>query len=183
MVKLFTFFSTLCLVFLATTSSVYGGENKIGLGITAYQGNWNTGDRALNEENTDGTGIHVSLSVREVYGRHEFGFGIDYDSIFDSRIIGLRALDYQRRFSQHFALGAFLGAATLDSGLPQNGYYLGVTGTRKNVFNKKVNVEFALRYGSGLARDKNLASDSQAGQFRDIFLDFWASTIALSWSF
>lgn len=96
-------------------------------------------------------------------------------------MLALRALDYEYELNEAMRIGAFFGAATLDTGLPQNGYYTGVNASYLNIIDK-LDLVVEARYGSGLARDRKLASDP-SGDRTDMFLDFTSIALSLRWNF
>lgn len=164
---------------LLLTADVGAAELSLGVGATAYQTDYLTGNAEFDSADHDGTDIKATFAIHNVYGEyqhHKVGVGLDYFNVNDQRLIGYRALDYRYQVSRHFQGGLFLGAASLDSGIPQNGYYGGVNlGLLDAVFD--TDIVFEINIGSGLARDRT--SKDVPGEKPDIFLDFVASSITL----
>ena len=162
-------------------------EYRFGVGHTQYDATWRDSQNEIDTLPTSDTGMHLNLGfARHIgrSGRHLFGVGIDYDRIFDARMLGFRALDYRYEVTEKLDIGAFFGAATLDTGLPQNGFYLGLSLSYHVLQTERgsLAVDCSLRNGNGLARDTKLADDPTIVS-PDFFLDFYAPTLALSWNF
>lgn len=151
-----------------------------------YQHHEATINYELLDRDFSDNGYYFGFSVRSAYGRdgkHLFGFGIDAMQIAGDRLIGYRALDYMYRVDNQWRLGVFFGAATLDSGLPQNGLYTGASVSRLNLIGN-IDGMVSLNFGDGLARDRAFESDFIGMDNRpDIFLHFAAITTSLSWRF
>jgi len=128
------------------------------------------------------SGYQFGGGIRTAQGsqnQHIFGFGIDVTRVLGDSMVGVRALDYQYQINSQWRVGGFFGAATLDSGLPQNGYYGGInTSWLEQVLGADIMLE--IRRGDGLARDRLLASDPP-GYRPDIFLDFTGASLMLNW--
>ncbi|TVZ37928.1 hypothetical protein P886_2275 [Alteromonadaceae bacterium 2753L.S.0a.02] len=159
-------------------------EYFLNLGTLAYRVKYLVGNEAIDNQRYNGNAITASVGIRNLMGsrqQHALGFGVDTYEVDNQRLIGLRAIDYQYQFNSWLRAGAFIGAATLDSGLPQNGYYLGVNfSVLKILYNTDVLFEY--RNGNGLARDRLLKDDPE-GVKPDIFADFNVAAIALNWRF
>ncbi len=164
--------------------SGYAAEISINAGIQNHSVELDTGDAATDNQDSSDSGFHLGISIKNTYGQnknHYFGVGIDLDDILGDQVIGYRALDYERAFGNHWRAGAFFGAATLDSGLPQNGYYTGFNLSYDRFF-ENLGLSFEVRHGNGLARDRLLSSDP-GGEKPDIFLDYTAVALQLRWTF
>ncbi len=133
----------------------------------------------------ESTGYHLAVGIHKPLGqsqRHWFGVALDYDDILDSSLLGYRALDYLYQPNDSWRVGAFFGAASLDSGLPQNGYYTGASLSRLNAWNQPVDAILEVRFASGLARDRRLPGDPQSTS-PDIFLDYVSVALGLNYRF
>lgn len=155
---------------LLCSSPAFSYEASFTIGYQAHVGQFDfTETEAVNVDDTD-HGYHLSAGLRKTFGRHLFGFAIDVDEILGDTLIGYRALDYAYQLKPSVRIGTSFGVATLDRGLPQNGYYLTFNTTFLEALNS-FDLTLAFRYGSGLARDRLLASDPR-GTKPDIFLDY-----------
>ena len=114
-------------------------------------------------------------------GRHHLGFGLDIQNVLDDRLLGLRAVDYQYQATQKFRFGAFIGAATVNTGASQNGYYLGANAAWMEIL-PNLDIVLELRRADGLARD-TLPSDELDISRPDIFMDVNFSAVLLRWRF
>jgi hypothetical protein len=166
----------------------HAAEFSLSAGLQNHSGNWETLNTEFDAQDHSGSGYHLGFSLKNRFGKtgkNYFGVGVDIDDILDSQLIGYRALDYQRVLSSNFRIGGFFGAASIDTGLPQNGYYLGGN-IGYYMLNNKLGFTFEIRHGNGLSRDRKLADDPQstADEKRpDIFLDYVASALQVSWTF
>ncbi|MFL0799532.1 MAG: hypothetical protein K6L80_03705 [Agarilytica sp.] len=168
---------------LSLTSNAWGYESFIGIGYQQHDVKFDLEYDAEEAVSGEGNGFHLSIGLRNHYGRdqqHLFGGGIDIDEILGNRLIGYRALDYQYQLNRSIRLGGFFGAASLDSGLPQNGYYTGASFSYVNIIDD-VDITFELRHANGLARDRRGATPE--GSRPDIFLDFTSIATYISWRF
>jgi len=159
-------------------------EPHLELGYQYHEAVFDTANEVVDAENKSGNGYHIGLGVHNLYGenkRHLFGFGIDVDEILEDTLIGLRAVDYAYQLNDRWRLGGFFGAATLDTGLPQNGYYMGAN-IRYLELVSHLDLVLEFRFASGLARDRRLPSDPVASR-SDIFVDVFGLAAAFSWRF
>lgn len=133
----------------------------------------------------ESTGYHLAIGLHKPFGesqRHWFGVALDYDDILESSLLGYRALDYLYQPNDNWRLGAFFGAASLDSGLPQNGYYTGASLSRLNAWSQPFDAILELRFASGLARDRRLPGDPQSTS-PDIFLNYVSVALGFNYRF
>lgn len=168
---------------LASTANAY--EFNFSAGLQSYSVDQLAEDNSLPNESESGTGLHLGASVKNKYGetqKHWFGFGVDIDRIMGQRMLALRALDYEYQLSERVRVGTFFGAATLDTGLPQNGYYTGINASYLNIIDK-LDVVVEARYGNGLARDRKRLTTDPDGERPDMFLDFTSIALTLRWNF
>jgi len=178
----------LFILFLATfalnTSAV---EYKLSAGYQNHDADWETTNAEFDSQDFSDSGYNVAFVIKNNFGRdknHFIGAGIDAHSILDERVIGYRAIDYEYKFNESWRLGGFFGAASIDSGLPQNGYYMGINGSY--LFTDSLSVSIEIKHGNGLARDRLLADDPEGDpeiNRPDIFLDYVATGILLNWHF
>ncbi|SMF59516.1 hypothetical protein SAMN02745866_03836 [Alteromonadaceae bacterium Bs31] len=172
-------------LFLTTTTQAY--EMHLGAGLNYYSVKYLTGDAQIDSTRETGSAYHFSWGLRNSFGeskRHFIGAGLDIDDIAGKRVLGLKAIDYQYALTDSFRLGAFIGAASMDSGLPQNGYYYGASGTLLELLGTfDLIAEF--RYGSGLARDRILEDDPDDPILGrpDIFNNYYSAALSLSYRF
>jgi len=184
MVVVNKFFGALLL--LTTSTLTFAAEPYFKAGWSAYSIRNFTGNPTLDSERAKGNGFHLGAGVRKKFGGdHYIGAGIDLDSIAGQHMAGYRAIDYQYQLSKLIVIGSFFGAASLDSGLPQNGYYTGINlSYTPSVQN--LGLVFEIRYASGLARDKLLDTDPQNltdEYIPDIFADITSGALLLNWRF
>lgn len=173
-----------CLLGLCLAESSVA-EVQINAGWQKHQVRFDTQDTVIDASDPSDNGYHAGIAARKNLGksqRHWFGVGVDVSEILDQTLVGLRALDYQYQIYPHVRIGAFFGAATLDTGSMQNGYYTGINLTATDVGTKNLNVILEFRHGDGLARDRLLASDPEGTQ-PDIFLDFDALSLSVGYRF
>lgn len=179
-----TFALAVASLIVSGTTQAY--EPYIKLGANYHSGHYEIGIPAVDDNDTTGTGYHLGMGIRRSFGasnKHLIGAGIDVDKMVGQRIIGYRAIDYQYQFGAKVRSGLFVGAASLDSGLPQNGYYAGITASWIDVL-AGADLTLELRQANGLARDRLQSSDPHPPLGRpDIFVDVSSTTLALSWRF
>jgi len=165
--------------------SCAAAEFNIALGSQHHKATMDSGDPVVDATKYSDSGYHLEFGIKNRYGRsgkNLFGAGIDVDDILGKTLVGLRALDYQRILFPHLRVGGFIGAASFDSGLPQNGYYLGMNIQYTDIVIKGLDIGAEYRYGRNLARDRLRSSDPQ-GPRPDIFMDFSSVGIAVNWRF
>ncbi len=102
---------------------------------------------------------HFGFGARRPISDHgDMGVRIEFDQADEHGLISLRALDYRYRFTNHFALGGFFGAARYSIGLPAYGWYTGYSAQIINLFKYwDVNLDWSQYHKLG--RDKVLAYD------------------------
>lgn len=168
----------------STAATAY--EPYVNIGVNYHMGKYHIGVPEIDNNREYGTDYHLGLGIRNYFGaskNHLLGAGIDLDKALGKRIIGYRAVDYQYQFNSKIRSGLFLGAASLDSGLPQNGYYVGLNASWLKAF-AGIDLSVELRQANGLSRDRLLDSDVRPPNGKpDIFLDITSVTAALNWRF
>ena len=175
-----------CLLFL---SAPLFAEIQLTAGVQTHQVRFDTTDPEIDSEQPSDTGYHLGIAARRHLGKndqHRFGFGIDIDEILGDTLIGLRALDYQYLWTSKLRTGLFFGAASLDTGASQNGFYFGSSISATNIIEEGLDLVLEARAGGGLARDRLLDSDPAAPEDDnrpDIFLDFLAISLSVSYRF
>ena len=104
---------------------------------------------------------HIGVGARRaVSANNDLGVRVEADQVDGHSLLGVRAIDYRYRFSQHFALGLFAGAARYNLGTPAYSVYAGLGALWRNVLPKwDLGIDF--RYAQNVARDHLLASDPQ----------------------
>ena len=167
--------------------SAAASEISVHLGLQAYEVTYETDDETIDNTKPTDNGLYGAIAFHNSIGksgRHWLGAAIDVTELLDDTVIGFRALDYQWRFSERMHTGAFLGAASLDSGLPQNGYYFGAH-AGYFILPSKLSARFELQHGEVLARDKLLTDDPGQGPENrpDTFLSYTSSSLQLAWHF
>ncbi|WP_096084744.1 hypothetical protein [Agaribacterium haliotis] len=172
---------------LLSSAAPFAAELVLQAGVQQFDGSQ---DKGPQQDGSDGTlelsgsspsfGLVLYNNI-DTKQRHWLGAGFDYYELESMALKGFRAIDYQWRFSERFYTGAYIGAASLDSGYPQNGYYFGAS-LGAFVWQDKLSLKAELRRGEGLARDK--LPDEQDGSVQpDLFLDFNSLALQLGWHF
>lgn len=173
-----------CLIFSAATHAV---EFSVGAGYQSHDASWKTDNPAFDNRDFSDSGYYFSLGLKNEVGKnnkHLIGVGIDASEILNEQIIGYRAIDYQYAVNDSIRLGGFFGAASIDTGLPQNGYYMGANASY--FVTESLSIGAELRHGNGLARDRQEQLGdpvSETEDVPDIFLDFTAFGLQLNWHF
>ena len=163
-------------------------ESFVSVGYNTHTAEFVFEDGSTVALSVDDSGYHLGVGIRSFYGKnknHLFGFAIDIDEIAGDQVIGYRALDYQYLLTDNWRFGGFFGAASIDTGLPQNGFYFGLNTTWVNLFNV-FDVVLEYREGDGLARDRfvdELGDPQGEPGFPDIFLDYSSFAVKLQYSF
>lgn len=176
--------SVCALAFGLVTICVEARESRevfLGLALQSY--NVNYGDRGMSSPipSDSGSGAYLSVGTNKLFGRHGLGFGIDVGKLAGHTELAYRALNYRYLIGDNMTIGAFFGASSLDTGLPQNGYYVGFSTTYLDLF-YGFDLSATLRHGNGLARDR-LLSDDPVSSRPDIFLDYTSAAMGLVWRF
>lgn len=178
-------------LFCLTIANSALAEFQFDIGYQNHDGDWDTGNTAFDTLDSSGSDYHFGAYVRNKVGKskkHLIGIGLNVDSILDERLIGYRAIDYRYEITDAFQVGTFIGAANLDTGFQQSGYYLGVNAAY--YFSKNIGLNFELNYGDNLARDRRSELGDPIGEViddelprPDIFLNFYSSSLSLSLRF
>jgi hypothetical protein len=102
---------------------------------------------------------HFGLGARRaVSANNDLGVRAEVDQVDGHSLIGVRAIDYRYRFTDSFALGAFVGVARYNVATPAYSLYFGVGGLWRDIL-PKWDLGLDLRYAQNVARDHVLASD------------------------
>lgn len=166
----------------ATPALTY--ETQFAIGWQNYSATQLTGDPAIDNKDENNSSYVVGITIHNRYGsneKHHVGTGVDFSRALDSTITSFRAIDYRYRLNHTLSLGLFIGAATMDSGLPQNGYFAGIGGNWQ-LIDSPLGVGFEYRRADGLARDRLLEDDPE-GAKPDIFVDIDSLVLKLNWTF
>lgn len=159
-------------------------DTQLSLGWQNYSATQLTGDAAIDDQNEAGNSYIAGITLYNRYGKnekHHIGTGIEFSEALDSTITGFRAIDYRYHLNQNISFGLFFGAASLDSGLPQNGYFAGISG-HWQISNGPLGLGVEYRRADGLARDR-LLEDDPDGEKPDIFVDIDSVALKLNWTF
>lgn len=174
------------LCFGVISNHVAAYEKLLSVGVQNHSIQQRTGDPNIDDEDLDDSSFHIGFRLyNQINAKNLIGVGLDYDEVGSQKVLGYRAIDYRYLLSNRIHLGAFFGAASLDSGLPQNGYYYGFNASFL-LIPEKLSLSFENKFGDGLARDRLLSTDPEdsSGENRpDIFLDYQAYVLALQWHF
>jgi capsule assembly protein Wzi len=104
---------------------------------------------------------HFGLGARRaVSANNDLGVRLEVDQVDGHSLIGVRLLDHRYRFSDHFALGPFVGVARYNLATPAYSMYFGLGAALRDVLPKwDIGVDF--KHAQNIARDHVLASDPQ----------------------
>jgi len=104
---------------------------------------------------------HFGLGARRaVSANNDLGVRLEVDQVDGHSLIGVRLLDHRYRFSDHFALGPFVGVARYNLATPAYSLYFGLGAALRDVLPKwDIGVDF--KHAQNIARDHVLASDPQ----------------------
>lgn len=182
--------------FLFNLTLLCGGQAAaqewvISAGIETHQSEFDTLDPVIDASQPTDQGLYFSSAIRKSFGssqKHKLGFALDLSGVNGDRMTGFRALDYQYQLIERWRLGGFFGVASVDSGLPQNGYYLGLNTTFFPSASKNWSLNLELSHGNGLGRDRREEAfdDPACGddcRQPDIFLDFYRAAFTFSYYF
>jgi hypothetical protein len=98
--------------------------------------------------------VHLGLGVRRAFdGHNDFGTRVELDNVRGKLFLALRALDYRRRISPHFAASLFLGAARYDGPTPAYGWYGGF-GVQWRQLSQHWDLGVDARIGDHMVRNK-----------------------------
>jgi hypothetical protein len=107
---------------------------------------------------------HFGVGARRaVSANNDLGVRVEVDQVDGHSLLGVRAIDYRYRFTQNFALGAFLGATRYNVATPAYSAYAGLGALWRDVL-PKWDLGLDLRYAQNVARDHILASDPQGAR-------------------
>lgn len=158
-------------------------EVTFSAGYQSHELDWSTTNAEFDNQDFSDSGYDFGLSIKNGVGknkRHFIGSGVDVHSISGDQVIGLRAIDYEYALSDQFRLGGFFGAASIDTGLAQHGYYMGLN--TNYFFSEALSIGLEFKHGWGLARDRLVDGDPVSDINRpDIFLDYYALGFQLNW--
>jgi hypothetical protein len=160
----------------------------VDLGSSMNRVRFNIGDSSDPKFGTTHLSPHVGIGARRaVSERSDLGARVEFDQVDGHLLLAVRALDYRHRMGRHAALTAFAGVARYDFGTPAYGYYGGIGAEWLNVV-RNVDLNFDIRYGDKIARDKLLASDPHPttnpppdGWRDDTFYDIAGAALYLSY--
>lgn len=161
------------------------GEITLTIGADHTKTIFTEDDSNVIDENSKISSAHFGLRAKKVFGSKRLnllGTGVDFGKVGGFNYVGYRAIDYERILGNQLKVGTFIGAASIDSGLPQNGYYYGANLSFNYPKTKALSTILEFRYGRGLARDRILDSDPEGKERPDMFVDFSTISIALSWT-
>jgi hypothetical protein len=104
---------------------------------------------------------HVAVGARRsVADRNDIGVRLELDEVDGRSLLGFRAIDYRRRFRDHFALSLYAGAQRYSLATPAYGMYAGIGGQWRNIL-PKWDLGLDYRYSQNIARNHVLATDVQ----------------------
>ena len=172
------------IIFVMTllSTAAYTAELELAAGVNFYTQKIGSGGIDVADGDT-GSGHILSMKIHSPHGdsqQHLLGAGVDIVDINGQQLLAFRAVDYQWVNSHDYRIGAFIGAASLDSGAAQTGYYLGGNISKPNIY-KSLGLSWEIAISSGLGRDR-LPTDPE-GQRPDIFMDIYSSSLSLIYSF
>jgi len=124
-------------------------------------------------------GPHVGFGARRAVSEtNDLGMRIELDEVDGHDLLGVRALDYRHRFTDHFAMSVFAGVARYDVATPAYSLYGGAGVQWRDILPKwELGVDF--RYAQNVARNHVLATDIQ-GVRPDTFYKIESGTLYLT---
>lgn len=182
---IFVLFSFLLCISASTAQA--NNEIQLKLGLQSHKGTWDSERSDFDNQDHTGSAGYYGFSLKNKVGKsqkHFIGVGVDFDTILDDQVRGYRAIDYQYALFNNIRIGGFIGAASIDTGFPQNGYYTGFN-LSYHLLKQKLGIGYELRIGDGLARDRKSDLDTPADTSSprpDIFLDFQVHSLFISWA-
>ncbi len=146
-----------------------------------------TGNSEVDSKSVTDTAHSFVAGIRRELGEnsvHRFGFALEHSAVNGHELLALRALDYQRMLGERWRIGGFVGAAKVESGAAQTGYYLGLNLQRDRLVGP-FDAVAELRYGDALARDRLETDDEADPDYTrpDIFLNFTGLMLGLNYRF
>jgi Capsule assembly protein Wzi len=104
-------------------------------------------------------GPHFALGARRaVSDRNDLGVRLEVDEIDGHSLIGVRPVDYRRRFGETFALNLYAGVDRYNLATPAYSLYGGIGGQWRNVV-PKWDLGLDFRYAQNIARDHVYVTD------------------------
>jgi hypothetical protein len=156
-------------------------EVFVDFGVSSTRVEANLADQTKSESSS--SGAHFGAGVRRALRAGSIGVRLELDDLDSNSLLAVRALDYRRHLSQHFAVTGFLGAARLDLATPAYGYYLGGGIEIKHLL-RRMDLGIDLRLGDKIARDSLLPADPQPqGGQNDNFYDLKGASVYLRYRF
>ena len=128
-------------------------------------------------------GGHLHAGVQRPISAHSsWGMGLDLDSANGKTLVSFNALDYRYLFSDKYSVGAFVGGARLQDGIPAWGYSYGFYGRWQHAL---AGADLELKYHKArqVARDKLLPGDPQNTVTQEVFRTVTVLTVSLVWHF
>ena len=173
-----------CIFFLAFFSVIdsHSTEFHIDIGAVQSEAEFLTGIEGADRSTESSSGYYFGVGAKRKYGvskNHFFGVGVDVFDFSGQRFTGFRALDYQYGWGEYLRLGGFFGAASLESGRPQNGFYLGVNVALVDLY-KHTGIRLEFKRADGLARDR---FGSEQGSRPDVFADINSFSLSVLFTF
>ncbi|HEX4153895.1 MAG TPA: capsule assembly Wzi family protein [Steroidobacteraceae bacterium] len=120
-------------------------------------------EKGLPIENTQTEfGPHFGIGARRaVTDKNDLGVRLEVDGNVDGHLLlGVRAVDWRRRLTEHFAVSGFLGVARYNLATPAYSLYAG-TGVQWRDIMPKWDIGVDFRYAQNVARDHVLSTDIQ----------------------
>jgi hypothetical protein len=141
---------------------IRGAELFVDAGINVNRVRTDTGVAAMPATWSNiGFDPHFGLGARRaVSANNDLGVRAEVDEVDGHLLLGVRALDYRYRFSEHFAAGLFAGVARYNVATPAYSMYGGLGAQWRNIL-PKWDLSLDWRYAQNVARDHVLATDVQ----------------------
>lgn len=164
-----------------SSGALPGTELFVDAGVNVSDVQVRLGDGTPKQSTGWAVAPHVGVGARRaVSDRSDLGVRMELDRIDGELMLAVRALDYRYRFKGPLAVTAFAGAARYNLATPAYGYYLGAGAQWRDVL-PGMDLNFDLRYGDKIARDKLLPSDPGSDPRPDSFYDVMGATLSLSY--
>ena len=137
----------------------HGAERFIDAGVTVNRVRTDVQKGIPITTSNAGVDPHIGLGARRaVSANNDLGVRVEFDEADGHSLIGVRALDYRHRFSDHLALNLFAGAARYNVATPAYGIYFGLGMSWRDLL-PKWDLSLDARHVQNAARDHILASD------------------------
>jgi hypothetical protein len=139
----------------------HGAERFVDAGVNVNRVHTDTATAIPPSWSKSGFDPHFGVGARRaVSTNNDLGVRAEVDEVDGHSLLGVRAIDYRYRFSNHFAVSLFAGVARYNLATPAYSLYGGFGAQWRNIL-PKWDLGLDFRYAQNVARDHVLASDVQ----------------------